>query len=788
MNMVKRSSKMKGIFAVFFSLMLTLAMMPGLPFGGDAVYAATNYSFNVNDGNVTIEDDGTSNVKVTQAGHDQTGIVPESSTITLTGTTTANIVSVTTKHSITIILKNLSIDVHSDSNKCAFSIAGTGTMTNRTINIKLVGTNVLSSGYYRAGLEKNGDQAASGSLVINDDEATDGIGKLTANGGLGGGNSKSGENITISGGSITANGGYGAGIGGGSSGSGNNITISGGSVTAESAGGAGIGGGGYGGTSGNITISGGSVMASTVPYKTIGNLVCVASSTGAAIGGGRGGTASNIVISGGTVIAKTIRTATSGGQTHTAIKTGAAIGGGAIDDNNLASGGSLSSGNNGHAWIIADSGNSEDINSALGEFNSGVIFTGATGKVYGTPTIQTDEEVPSGSTLTVGNQKGITIGSGVTLTNNGTITNNGTVTNNGAFKSSSLITNAGKYTGKFTLLFGTGSTQEETLDPNGSNLNFADMSIVNNGTGLKLASMNRGGYYLGGWSDGTTTYGSTGTATLTNGKTLTAQWIYIPPIYSVTLNGNDGAGTTLTTYTSGTGATLPTDWTKDGYTFEGWYDNADLTGTAVTAITATDSGNKEYFAKWTKNPDPVPATPTGVKAAASGKTSIKVSWNQADRATSYKVYKASSKTGKYYFVGSAKDDDLTVKNLKANKTYYFKVKSLNSSGSSEFSKAASARIKVKKNSVKFALKNIKGNNIRVTWNKVKGARGYQVANNATTSGKLKIQWTAGSNARTYFSMNKTKGKTYKFKMRYFKVKDGKKVYSSWTSVKTIKVD
>lgn len=58
---------------------------------------------------------------------------------------------------------------------------------------------------------------------------------------------------------------------------------------------------------------------------------------------------------------------------------------------------------------------------------------------------------------------------------------------------------------------------------------------------------------------------------------------------------------------------------------------------------------------------------------------------------------------------------------------------------------------------------------------------------ATTNGKLKIQWTSGSNARAYFSMHKTKGKTYKFKMRYFKVKDGKKVYSTWTSVKTIKV-
>ena len=32
----------------------------------------------------------------------------------------------------------------------------------------------------------------------------------------------------------------------------------------------------------------------------------------------------------------------------------------------------------------------------------------------------------------------------------------------------------------------------------------------------------------------------------------------------------------------------------------------------------------------------------------------------------------------------------------------------------------------------------------------------------------------------------TKGKTYKFKIRSYKTVDGKKVYSKWSNVKTIK--
>ena len=84
---------------------------------------------------------------------------------------------------------------------------------------------------------------------------------------------------------------------------------------------------------------------------------------------------------------------------------------------------------------------------------------------------------------------------------------------------------------------------------------------------------------------------------------LTAQWT--APTYAVTLN--TGGGTinsgNVTEYTYGVGATLPTadDMTYTGYTFKGWYDNENLTGSPVTAIGGTETGNKEYWAKWEIN-------------------------------------------------------------------------------------------------------------------------------------------------------------------------------------------
>ena len=83
---------------------------------------------------------------------------------------------------------------------------------------------------------------------------------------------------------------------------------------------------------------------------------------------------------------------------------------------------------------------------------------------------------------------------------------------------------------------------------------------------------------------------------------LTVQWT--APTYAVTLNTNGGTiadGKDVTGYTYGVGATLPTDVTRTGYTFKGWYDNENLTGSPVTAIGGAETGNKEYWAKWEIN-------------------------------------------------------------------------------------------------------------------------------------------------------------------------------------------
>ena len=87
---------------------------------------------------------------------------------------------------------------------------------------------------------------------------------------------------------------------------------------------------------------------------------------------------------------------------------------------------------------------------------------------------------------------------------------------------------------------------------------------------------------------------------------VTVKAIFEANTYTVKLEANGGtiaSGQDVTSYTYGVGATLPTagDMDYTGHTFKGWYDNEDLTGDPVTAISNTETGNKEYWAKWEAN-------------------------------------------------------------------------------------------------------------------------------------------------------------------------------------------
>ena len=166
----------------------------------------------------------------------------------------------------------------------------------------------------------------------------------------------------------------------------------------------------------------------------------------------------------------------------------------------------------------------------------------------------------------------------------------------------------------------TAPTYAVTLHTNGGTINSGNVTGYTYGVGATLPTaddMTYTGYTFKGWYDNEGLTGSPVTAigdTETGNKEYWAKWE--ANAYTVTLNTNGGTinNGNVTEYTYGVGATLPTDVTRTGYTFKGWYDNENLTGSPVTAISNTETGNKEYWAKWEINQYTITVKPENGKA------------------------------------------------------------------------------------------------------------------------------------------------------------------------------
>ena len=157
---------------------------------------------------------------------------------------------------------------------------------------------------------------------------------------------------------------------------------------------------------------------------------------------------------------------------------------------------------------------------------------------------------------------------------------------------------------------GSGGLKVVTLDLGGGKLGGSSDAIhiiVKNGSkftapasgGLTRPAGDTGSYFM--WLDSNGNSYAPGASVPADVTKLTVQWT--APTYTVTLNAGNGTinSGNVTSYTYGVGATLPTDVTRTGYTFKGWYDNEGLTDDPVTAIGDTETGNKEYWAKWEIN-------------------------------------------------------------------------------------------------------------------------------------------------------------------------------------------
>nr|MBP3598814.1 hypothetical protein [Eubacterium sp.] len=178
-----------------------------------------------------------------------------------------------------------------------------------------------------------------------------------------------------------------------------------------------------------------------------------------------------------------------------------------------------------------------------------------------------------------------------------------------------------------------------------------------------------------------------------------------------------------------------------------------------------------------------------ITAKSTGYNKVKISWNGADGASGYRVYRSTSKNGtftKIKSVTSSSKVSYTNSGISCGTTYYYKVRAYRLIDGNyyfgEYSNVVSGKavpaapggVSVSKASKKY---------VKVSWNKVSGADGYRVYRSTSkTSGFSKIK-TVKSGSTISCKKKTTRYKKYYYKVRAYKTVNGKKVWGAYSSVK-----
>lgn len=200
---------------------------------------------------------------------------------------------------------------------------------------------------------------------------------------------------------------------------------------------------------------------------------------------------------------------------------------------------------------------------------------------------------------------------------------------------------------------------------------------------------------------------------------------------------------------------------------------------------------KKVYSEFSKvvSAKPIPATPI-VTATSKSYNSNRVKWSKVTGASGYQVYRATSKNGTYSLrktVTSGSMLNYTNTGLTTGKTYYYKVRAYRTVNGKrvygQFSEIVSAKPIPATPVVTLTSKSKK---VTVKWSKVTGASGYQVYRATSENGTYSLKKTVTSGSTlSYTNTGLTTGKSYYYKVRAYKIVNGKKIYSNYSSIKSI---
>lgn len=179
-----------------------------------------------------------------------------------------------------------------------------------------------------------------------------------------------------------------------------------------------------------------------------------------------------------------------------------------------------------------------------------------------------------------------------------------------------------------------------------------------------------------------------------------------------------------------------------------------------------------------------------LKTKTLSSTEIQLTWSATEGADGYTIYRAKSLKGKYTEIGDSLGDDPTswIDDVKANTKYYYYIAPYISHGEYIYEGYESNKVSgfagVEKGKITRLTSYSK--KVSIKWPKIPSASGYEIYRSTRSGGGYKKIATITSGSKTsYLDSGKTKGKKYYYKIKAYKIINGKKLkspFSSWRSV------
>ena len=170
--------------------------------------------------------------------------------------------------------------------------------------------------------------------------------------------------------------------------------------------------------------------------------------------------------------------------------------------------------------------------------------------------------------------------------------------------------------------------------------------------------------------------------------------------------------------------------------------------------------------------------------ASAASSKVKLSWDPVDGAGGYAIYTADNK-----LIAKTTATSYTHKKLKSMKTYTYKVRPYVVSDGASYYGGFSNTISIMTKPAKVSKVKLKAGNAQTTikWKKIKGVSGYAIYRSTKKSGSYKkIKTVKKASTTSYTNKNLSSNKKYYYKVRAYKNVKGKKVYGSYSSVKSVR--